>query len=44
MFNEHLLSSQQENAELRKKIDQLEDERKRVEMLREEAKKKNSAA
>lgn len=44
MFNEHLLSSQQENGELRKKIDQLEDERKRVEMLREDSKKKNSAA
>lgn len=42
--NEHLLSTQQENAELRKKIEQLEDERKRVEMLREEAKKKSSAA
>lgn len=44
MCNEHLLSAQQENGELRRKIDQLEDERKRVEMLREEAKKKNSAA
>ncbi|MGE5107721.1 MAG: hypothetical protein ACM3H8_09260 [Sphingobacteriales bacterium] len=44
MFNEHLLSAQQENSELRKKIDQLEDERKRVEMLREDSKKKNSAA
>ena len=42
--NEHLLSTQQENSELRKKIEQLEDERKRVEMLREEAKKKSSAA
>ena len=44
MCNEHLLSVQQENGELRKKIDQLEDERKRVEMLREDAKKKSSAA
>lgn len=44
MCNEHLLSVQQENGELRKKIDQLEDERKRVEMVREESKKKNSAA
>ncbi|MBI2729519.1 MAG: hypothetical protein HYX40_01990 [Sphingobacteriales bacterium] len=44
MFNEHLLSAQQENSELRKKIDQLENERKTVEMMREEAKKKNSAA
>lgn len=44
MCNEHLLSVQQENGELRRKIDQLEDERKRVEMLREESKKKNSAA
>jgi predicted Holliday junction resolvase-like endonuclease len=42
--NEHLLSTQQENGELRKKIEQLEDERKRVEMLREDAKKKSSAA
>jgi septal ring factor EnvC (AmiA/AmiB activator) len=44
MCNEHLLSVQQENGELRRKIDQLEDERKRVEMVREESKKKNSAA
>lgn len=44
MCNEHLLSAQQENGVLRKKIDQLEDERKRVEMLREETKKKSSAA
>lgn len=44
MCNEHLLSAQQENGILRKKIDQLEDERKRVEMNREEAKKKSSAA
>ncbi|HET9057670.1 MAG TPA: hypothetical protein VFN30_12570 [Chitinophagaceae bacterium] len=42
--NEHLLSTQTENSELRKKNELLEDERKRVEMLREEAKKKNSAA